>query len=102
MPNFSKILIAFKSRDEFVFSVSHRIITLLLNKSFRAAIGPENSVPAIGWEAKKLPRLLCVLTELQIWYLVDPKSITNVSLDILSRIILSCFLIDSTGIARNI
>ena len=48
IPNFLKISIALKSKDEFVFSVSHRIITLLLNKSFRAAIGPENSVPAIG------------------------------------------------------
>ena len=31
-----------------VFSVSHKIIVLLLNKPENAAFGPENSVPAIG------------------------------------------------------
>ena len=48
IPNDLMIFFASNNKLGSVFSVSHKIITLSLNKSFFAELGPENSVPAIG------------------------------------------------------
>ena len=53
IPNFEKISSAFSCNLNAVFSTSQIIFVFSLNKPFKAAVGPENSVPAIGCAAKK-------------------------------------------------
>ena len=70
------------------------IIFLLTNKPLCAAVGPENSVPAIGWVARKFSRFGWSLITLQILFFVEPKSITKVFLLTLSKIFGSKLIMD--------
>lgn len=52
IPNFEKISNAFSCSLKAVFSTSQIILVFFSNKPLCAAVGPENSVPAIGCVAK--------------------------------------------------
>ena len=73
-----------------------------MNKPSCAAVGPENSVPAIGWVARKCWRFGWSLTISHILFFVEPKSITKLSLLTDSKTKGRMFMIDLTGTETRI
>src|SRR5690606_8954463 len=80
-----------------VFSTSQIILVLPWNRPSIAAEGPEYSVPAIGWQAKKFLLLECSSTVLQTKDFVEPASITTASSFTASKILGNCSTKTSTG-----